>query len=596
MDDQYSVAARLARLWSGEPPRVVDLFAGAGGMTLGFQRAGYTILGGVENDANAARTHAINFIGQEDQEAFARHAVARDIKALSPEQFMKEVLGVEHADSLVDVIVGGPPCQAFARIGRAKLQEIMGKPKAHLADDRASLYIPYLEYVEFFRPLAVVMENVPEIMSYGGRNIAEEIASSLEDMGYRCRYTILNAAHYGVPQLRQRFYLIALLDDFDLDPSFPDPTHYIEQSPGYLNVHLTGVWAAQLELFDSDFRYINPPMPQSHLLPAVTVREALGDLPPINSAAITLGSKKSALTGILRYRDGVELSAYAHMMREWPGFESPIGVWDHVTRYLPRDFSIFGRMKHGDQYPQAHAIAQTLLQEALTQQESQGGALIPVESEEYRRLERSIVPPYTADKFPNKWWKMEPNRPSRTLTAHLGRDGYSHIHYEEDERGFGRVISVREAARLQSFPDGFRFGDAMNPALKQIGNAVPPLQAFRLARHIKRLLREAARAMAPATLEISGREGSNNCSELAPSGLSCAKDEPMLMPMSELTMGDRVHTADGYIAEIVSESKDRQWISVRYIDSKDDPAIIGTDDLCHASELESLVERRPAST
>jgi DNA (cytosine-5)-methyltransferase 1 len=92
------------------------------------------------------------------------------------------------------------------------------------------------------------------------------------------------------------------------------------------------------------------------------------------------------------------------------------------------------------------------------------------------------VPPYDAGKFPNKWRKMEPDRPARTLLAHLGKDGYSHIHYDSQQ---ARPISVREAARLQSFPDGFVFSGTMNPAFRQIGNAVPPLLSWRIALMLK---------------------------------------------------------------------------------------------------------------
>jgi len=92
-----------------------------------------------------------------------------------------------------------------------------------------------------------------------------------------------------------------------------------------------------------------------------------------------------------------------------------------------------------------------------------------------------FVPPSDPGKFPNKWRKLAADEPSRTLMAHLGKDSYSHIHPEDAQ---ARTISVREAARLQSFPDGFQFTGAMNAAFRQIGNAVPPLLAYRLAQHI----------------------------------------------------------------------------------------------------------------
>ncbi len=103
-----------------------------------------------------------------------------------------------------------------------------------------------------------------------------------------------------------------------------------------------------------------------------------------------------------------------------------------------------------------------------------------------------MVPPYPLDSFPNRWWKLVPDRPSRTLLAHLGKDSYTHIHYDSKQ---ARTISVREAARLQSFPDGFVFVGAMNSAFRQIGNAVPPLMAFKLAESIVATL--SARAQRP---------------------------------------------------------------------------------------------------
>ena len=98
------------------------------------------------------------------------------------------------------------------------------------------------------------------------------------------------------------------------------------------------------------------------------------------------------------------------------------------------------------------------------------------------------MPPYRDDGFPDKWRKLIPDQPSWTVTAHLGRDTYSHIHYDSSQ---ARTISVREAARLQSFPDGFEYCGAMNAAFGQIGNAVPPVMAGALAGELLRTLRQA---------------------------------------------------------------------------------------------------------
>jgi DNA (cytosine-5)-methyltransferase 1 len=180
---------------------------------------------------------------------------------------------------------------------------------------------------------------------------------------------------------------------------------------------------------------------------------------------------------LVPYFEQARVSAYASLMRTWPGFESRGGVFDHVIRYLPRDYPIFRRMNPGDQYPQAHQHAMDLLQEHIAKLEARG-VRVRAHSRLYRDLKASIVPPYDPHKFPNKWRKMEADAPARTLMAHLGKDGYSHIHYDSAQ---ARTISVREAARLQSFPDGFVFAGTMNPAFRQIGEAVPPLLANTLA-------------------------------------------------------------------------------------------------------------------
>jgi DNA (cytosine-5)-methyltransferase 1 len=219
--------------------------------------------------------------------------------------------------------------------------------------------------------------------------------------------------------------------------------------------------------------------------PAVTAEDAISDLPPI-----TLHLEGKLKRGARRFDEPIpypaqgQLSAYAELMRKWPGFEAPPSLRDHVIRYLPRDYQIFKRMNPGDQYPEAHKHALGLFEEAVAAH-SNGHSIRPG-SDQYEKLFHEIVPPYDAGKFPNKWRKMERDKPARTLMAHLGKDGYSHIHYDSQQ---ARTISVREAARLQSFPDGFVFDGTMNPAFRQIGNAVPPLLAKAIATEMMGVLK-----------------------------------------------------------------------------------------------------------
>jgi DNA (cytosine-5)-methyltransferase 1 len=183
------------------------------------------------------------------------------------------------------------------------------------------------------------------------------------------------------------------------------------------------------------------------------------------------------------YDSGRPISSYAKMMKEWPGFKAPdAGLYDHQIRYLPRDYALFAEMREGSEYPEIHALA-------LRRFEQRAAALGAVEgTDEWLALKAAMVPPYYPGKFPNKWWKLRREGPVRTLMAHLGKDSYSHIHYDSRQ---SRTISVREAARLQSFPDGFQFCGTMNPAFRQIGNAVPPLLANAVAAEMIRTLREA---------------------------------------------------------------------------------------------------------
>lgn len=478
------IQRKIDRLRSGAKLRVLDLFAGCGGISLGFEAAGFDLKAAVEFDPDAARSHGLNF-----HHGLDAHSQPVDITTTSPAALCSRLNMTEIADAF-DVVVGGPPCQAFARVGRSKLREIEEHPEAFIHDPRAQLYKKYLEYVDAFQPLAVLMENVPDILNHGGQNIAEETCEILASKGYACGYSLLNAAFYGVPQMRERMFLIAYKRELNATISFPAPTHWMVLPPGYLGSRSVALKSLR-NLVDEAHSYISPPEATPDLPAAVTAEEALADLPPINARELLAAGKIAR--GARRFDTPVKYqdarpSAYAELMRTWPGHEAPkTGLVDHVIRYLPRDYELFARMNPGDQYPEAYAHAVRMFEERLISARALGKE-IEEGSTEYKALWASIVPPYDASKFPNKWRKMWRDQPARTLMAHLGKDSYSHIHYDSSQ---ARTISVREAARLQSFPDGFRFSGTMNPAFKQIGNAVPPLMAKALATHMLKAMRSA---------------------------------------------------------------------------------------------------------
>lgn len=481
--DTRIIRNKIERLSAGYQPRVLDLFAGCGGLSLGFHAAGFEIAAAIEFDKDAAASHGKNF-----HPGSAEHAYPRDITRTTPHDLTLD-LGLGSPEESFDVIIGGPPCQAFARVGRSKLREIDEHPEAFKNDPRARLYLHYLQYVETCHPLVVLIENVPDIMNHGGQNVPEEICETLEKKGYSSAYTLLNSAYYGVPQMRERMFLLAYRKELQVPITFPAPSHFINLPAGYDGSRMV----ALKSLTGPVHSYVSPLAASPDLPPAVTVADAIGDLPQLKAKELIRSNKlrKGArrFTELMSYDSSRSVSPYGRLMKDWPGFEAGEGIYDHVIRYLPRDCDLFSRMKHGDQYPEAYRHALTMFDEKIAKLVKKG-VTMPPDSDEYVKLRASVVPPYDPGKFPNKWRKMEPDQPARTLMAHLGKDGYSHIHYDCRQ---ARTISVREAARLQSFPDGFAFCGTMNPAFKQIGNSVPPLMAKALATEIMTTLHKLQR-------------------------------------------------------------------------------------------------------
>ena len=481
------IQKKLSRLRTGGQPRILDLFSGCGGLSLGFSAEGFEITASIESNPTAAASYGTNFHAGDPL-----HTVNRDITSTTPAQLARE-LNLGRMAEAFDVVIGGPPCQAFARVGRSKLREVEAHPEAFRHDPRATLYTPYLRYVKSCRPLAILMENVPDVMNFGGHNVPEEICEVLEDLGYVCAYTLLNAAFYGVPQTRERMFLIAYHREIAKNVIFPAPTHWIDLPRGYVGSRQVALKVlANGDMFAEANHYVNPPKTTNALQPAVTAEEAIGDLPEIDARTMMhkglLRRGARRFDSLMPYDESRAVSEYARSMKIWSGFESGDGVYDHVIRYLPRDYTLFARMNEGDQYPEAHKLALRMFDEKLSELAKSGVTLKPG-SLEHEELQRSIVPPYDASKFPNKWRKISRNQPVRTVMAHLSKDGYSHIHYDNSQ---ARTISVREAARIQSFPDGFVFSGAMNQAFQQIGNAVPPLMAKAIATEIMKTIQESA--------------------------------------------------------------------------------------------------------
>jgi DNA (cytosine-5)-methyltransferase 1 len=494
-----NVTWKIKRLQQGAKPRLLDLFSGCGGISLGFKTAGYEIIGAVENDPAAAKTHGINFFSESHGDTRLHH-VARDIHD-EPYQLFEDSKLRKSPARTVDILVGGPPCQAFARVGRAKLRsearkrQAMGSDRAFLQDERADLVWEYLRIVDELKPLAILIENVPDILNFGDINLAEEICAYLEERGYTTGYTLLNSVFYGVPQARERMFLLAYRHELGVEVEWPDPTHFFKLPSGYDGTRATALKhilkSDQMGLLDDlehNFHHFRIPTAHDNLCPAITVEQALSDLPKIMAfdemRAGRLKKQAAKLELGAPYTGGVG-TGYAALMRSWPGYQAGNTVTGHVIRYLPRDYKIFREMKQGWQYPEIWNWVEEKRASLLKARKRKGLSINPRNSE-VSELIREWTLPYDPGKFPNKWWKLKADEPSRTLLAHLGKDSYSHIHYDSKQ---ARTISVREAARLQSFPDGFLFNGGMNAGFRQVGNAVPPLLAYAIAMAMRSTMR-----------------------------------------------------------------------------------------------------------
>jgi DNA (cytosine-5)-methyltransferase 1 len=469
--------------------RTVDLFAGCGGMSLGFHRAGFHCVSAVELDPVARESHAKNFGRVAPEEGYACSA---DIIATSPAEAVTHLVGTKRKVELTaDIIIGGPPCQAFSRLGRARLWELAGTKGAHAHDERATMYHHYLRYVADLKPIAFVMENVREIGKFVGRNVAEEIAATAEEMGYSVQYTLLNAVWFGTPQMRERMFIVGIRKELDAKIIFPDIAFTHTLPVGY-STSRAGEGKQQVLLPDDHYVDYHRAKDETHA--AVTARDALIDLPPITYHLDGRAGKGNRRQVDSRVEYSSSANWFTQEMRMWPQFANDSdSVSGHVIRFTPRDYEIFRRMPPGAQYPEALAIAEQIFEERLRELESVRGKKMRLNSEEWNALRKATVPPYPGDKYPNKFRKMWADQPARTLPAHLGKDSYSHIHFDSEQ---ARCISVREAARLQSFPDGFEFAGSMNHQLRQIGNAVPPLLAFNVANSLRASLVDAARRIA----------------------------------------------------------------------------------------------------
>ncbi len=387
----------------------IDLFAGAGGLSEGLTEAGFHSLFANEIVPAYARTYAYNHVGSK--------VVTTDIRALDANK-VRDMLGLERG--ALDLIAGGPPCQGFS----------INAPVRSASDQRNHLFKEYLRFVEAFAPKAVLIENVPGLVSFECGATLQDILQSLADLGYGSDVRILGAAHYGVPQMRWRTIIIGIRGT-ELPPSaFPTPIYHAPIKPNFTTT-FNGKPLVTVPTSATSAKF-------------TTVYEAIGDLPALSCGEKGNRVKEYACAPFCDFQRSMRLGSAGVFNHEAPRlakiniermrFIKPGGNWTDIPfDMLPKGMQNARRSDHTKRYGRVtkDGLASTILT------------------------------------------KCDP---------HWG----AYIHYEQD-----RSFTVREAARIQSFPDHFVFGGTTAEQFAQVGNAVPPLLAKAVGLSIQTILDKA---------------------------------------------------------------------------------------------------------
>ncbi len=371
---------------------VIDLFCGAGGSSSGFRLAGFNLVGALDINAAAARTHEMNFP--------ECRTVVGDITTLSPEKF-SEMIGGKR----VDIVIGSPPCQTFSSLSQGKIKSLGKDIKL---DIRNYFYKNYLDYVTYFKPKAFLMENVPGFQTKYKGEIFNDLLKYIKEClpEYDVQHIVLDAKEFSVPQSRRRLFVCGYLKEYH----FEFPTNNYE--------------------FCEEGETI------------VSVSDAFSDLPTIEDDWRLDATPYSTLAR----------NKYQQIMRTGAAYAT-----NNICRISnPKAKELFERLLPGQRYTDLAADIQS---------------------------EISLFDTFNSSVIMGRCHRLPLNDCAWTVIAHIGMDGYEYIHPTEC-----RTISVREAARLQSFTDDFVFVGNMREQYVQIGNAVPPLLSYAIAKNIRKAL------------------------------------------------------------------------------------------------------------
>jgi len=410
----------------------IDIFAGGGGLSEGFYKAGFDIIHHIEQDSNPTetlRTRAMFFLLKEMgliKEYYAylygqrrRHDLISkfNLDNLINNNVIQQEITERTIDDIIqrvklsmkmrgikkiDVLMGGPPCQAYSLVGRAR------DPYKMEYDRRNYLYKYYVEFLKALNPEIFVFENVPGVLSAGNGKLFDDIQRYMNDVGYDINYRILNSADFMVLQNRKRVILIGWKKGNNFEyPSF--------------------------ERMEHNYR----------------VKDVLDDIPDLKAGEGKEDAQDYVIDDVNDYLRKTEIRTHSDK------------VINHVVRpHRKEDLEIY-----------KYAIHKYLKDERL----------------KYTDLPKKLQFHKNKKSFLYRFKVIDRNASaSHTVVAHISKDGHYYIHPDINQL---RSLTVREVARLQSFPDNYKFEGSRTAQFVQVGNAVPPLMAEEIALKIKEMLK-----------------------------------------------------------------------------------------------------------
>lgn len=415
---------------------VLDLFSGAGGLSEGFFRIGASFVGHIESDKYACDTlktrtaywhfkknnnmqpyydYLLHKISKQELWKKAQISDSQDVihKEISHTTFNELVKIIQNNLKTkklknIDVIIGGPPCQAYSIIGRAIMKKNIEK------DPRNYLYKYYVDFLNAFEPKIFVFENVPGLKSAGNGKYFNDLKQAIENAGYCLKAKELIASDYGVLQARKRIIIIGFKGGDRQQYSYPN--------------------------FET--------IPNKRFF----VRDILDDLPPITPSAKIEGKNKYVLPSNKYLKMANIRDDHFNILTQ------------HETRpHNERDREIY--------------------KEAIMAWNKKKERLCYNKLSTYRP---DLITHKNVISFTNRFNVIKADtKASHTILAHIAMDGHYYIHPDIKQL---RSLSIREAARIQSFPDDFYFEGPRTAVFRQIGNAVPPKMAEQIAKKIKELI------------------------------------------------------------------------------------------------------------